>query len=87
MALPSKEEMRARFWELHDALEANRAKVAPLRAARDKFVNEAAAKDAGMMAEIRAVEAEVLPGLNAYDAQNELAFLARGLGNVGERPE
>ena len=87
MAMPTKDEMRARFWELTAALEAMRAKTAPLRAARDAHVNAAAAKDEAMMAQIRTIEAECLPGLNAFDAQNELAFLARGLGNVGERPE
>ncbi len=87
MAMPTKEEMKARFWELENAMVAARAKIAPLREARDAEVNAAAARDIEMMAEIRAIEAEVLPGVSAFDAQQEQAFLARGLGNqVGEDP-
>lgn len=86
LKMPSKEEMRARYWELLAAMDAVRAKVAPLREARDKAANDAAAADKAAMAEIRAVEATVEPGLGMYEAQNELAALARALGNVGERP-
>lgn len=85
--MPSKEEMRARYWALRDKMDAVRAKVAPLREARDAAANAAARADEKAMAEIRAIEAKVEPGLNMFDAQNELASLARALGNVGERPE
>lgn len=87
LKMPSKEDMRARYWELRDAMDSVRDKVAPLRAARDAAVNAAAAADRKAMAEIRAIEAKVEPGLGMHDAQNELAALARALGNVGERPE
>jgi len=85
---PTKEEMQARFWALSDAMDANRDKVAPLREARDAFVNEAAARDKEMMAEIRKIEDSVLPGVSAFEAQNEMAFIARGLGGqTGPRPD
>lgn len=84
--MPSKEDMRARYWELLDAMDAVRAKVAPLREARDAAVNAAARADEKAMAEIHAIEAKVEPGLAMFEAQNELAALARALGNVGERP-
>lgn len=87
-AMPSKEEMKARFWELHDALDATRAKAAPLREAHDAFVNEAREKAEAMHKQILDVEADVIGGLNLFDAQMEQAAIARALGNnPGPRPE
>lgn len=92
MKIPSKEEMRARYWEVHNAMDAVRAKTAPLREARDAFVNEAREKDEAMMAEIFALEADTGlkddkgKPLGMFDAQNELAFWARALSNVGDNP-
>lgn len=86
MAIPTKEEMKARFWNLTGKMDAARAKIAPLRAKRDAMVNRHREEDEKAMAEIRKIEAAVEPDLNMFDAQQELAFLARGLGNVGERP-
>lgn len=84
MAFPTKDEMRARFWALKNAIEAVEAAVAPLREARDAAWNAAQDADRVAMAEIRAIEAEVEPGVGMFEAKNELAFLARGLGgNVG----
>ena len=74
---PTKEEQRARFWDLTHKMDAIRAKVAPLREKRDAHVNEAAEKDRKLMVE---------PGVGMYEAQQELAFLARGLANVGTDP-
>jgi hypothetical protein len=86
MAIPSKDEMKARFWELKGVIEAAHDKIAPLREARDAAVNAHAEADEKAMADIRAIEAEVTPGLNMADAKAEMAFLARGLGNVGDDP-
>lgn len=81
-----KETSLARFWELKNAIDAIEAQTAPLRTARDAFVNAAARRDEALMEEIRAVEAQTVGGSNLFDARQELAFLARGLGNVGENP-
>lgn len=85
MKLPTKDEMRARFWELKGKIDAAEARTAPLREARDASWNAAQAADRAAMAEIRAVEADVAEGLSMFDAKMELAFIARGLGGtVGE---
>lgn len=84
--LPTKEEMTARFWALTDAMDAVRAKVAPLREKRDAAVNKAAEEDRKAMEAIRAIESDVIDGMSMYEAQQELAFYARALNNVGERP-
>lgn len=73
-----KESQRRRFHELTAQAEEIRSVSAPLREARDAFVNTARAKEQEMNAEIKAAEA----GLAKIEA--ERVFLARGLGNVGE---
>jgi len=85
--IPTKEEARARFWELKTAIDAVEAQTAPLRVARDAHVNKARDQDAEMMTEIRGIEAEVIDGKSMFDAKMELAACARLAGGVvGEDP-
>lgn len=81
---PDKEEMRARFWHLKKAVDAGKEKIVPLQAKRDKFVNDAREKDAELMAPIHKARENVVDGISMYDAEQEMAMLARFLGNVGE---
>jgi len=85
MAFPTKDEMRARFWELKGLIEGIEEAVAPLREARDAAWNAAQDADRVAMAEISAIEAEVEPGVGMFTAKNEMAMIARALGGtVGE---
>jgi hypothetical protein len=84
--IPSREDLQAAFWELRKEIDAIKARSAPLREARDAYVNEAQAelnaKDAEMMLEIREIEQDV------YEKKMLLARLADLCGNkVGPRPE
>lgn len=81
---PDKEEMRLRFWHLKNAVDAGKEKIAPLQAKRDKHVNDAREKEAGLMAPIQAIRADVVDGISMFDAEQEMAMIARYLGNVGE---
>lgn len=81
---PDKEEMRLRFWHLKKAVDAGKEKILPLQAERDKFANEAREKEAELTKPIRAVQADVVDGISMFDAEQEMAMLARYLGNVGE---
>ena len=81
---PDKEEMRLRFWQLKNAVDAAKAAIVPLQEVRDAFVNEAREKEAGLMAPIKAIKADVLDGISLFDAEQEMAMYARYLGNVGE---
>lgn len=81
--LPTKDEMRARFWALTHAIAATEAKSQPKRQA----LSDLTATQAKLAAEARKIESDVgLDGLSLFDAKQEKAFLARGLGNVGTDP-
>lgn len=88
MALPSKEEMRLRFWALKKAVDARESSVAAKREKCEPEWNAAQAKRKKDIEAIRALEADVgLDSLSMFDAKQEMAFIARGLGNqVGEDP-
>lgn len=80
MSLPTKDEMRARFWELKNAIDAADAAIQPV-VDQMSALNE---QRAALNAQKKALEADVgVDGLSMFDAKMELAFLARGLGNVG----
>lgn len=81
---PDKEEMRQRFWYLKKAIDAGKEKIIPLQAERDKFVNESRVKEAKLMAPIQKIRANVIDGISMFDAEQEMAMIARYLGNVGE---
>lgn len=81
---PDKEEMRQRFWHLKKAVDAGKEKILPLQAERDKFVNKAREDEAKLMAPIHKIRANVVDGISMFDAEQEMAMLARYLGNVGE---
>lgn len=81
---PDKEEMRLRFWHLKKAVDAGKEKIIPLQAERDKFVNEARVKEAKLMAPIQKIRSNVVDGISMFDAEQEMAMIARFLGNVGE---
>lgn len=81
-----KQEMTRRFWELKKAIEATEAKVADLRGKYEPQWNAAQELRRKHTAEIKAVESKVLKGVTMFEAKNEMAFLARGLGNVGTDP-
>jgi septal ring factor EnvC (AmiA/AmiB activator) len=85
MAFPTKDEMRARFWELKGAIDSAEEAVAPLREARDAAWNAAQEADRAALAEIRAIEDAVDNGEGMFKAKNEMALIARALGGtVGE---
>ena len=87
MALPTKDEMRARFWDLKHAIDAKESAVAALREKYEPEWNAATAARKAHMEEIRSLEGDVgIDGLSMFDAKQEMAFLARGLGNVGSDP-
>jgi len=86
LSIPTKEEAVARFWELKAAIDAVEAEAAPLREARDAHVNEAAAKDKELMAEMRALDEDVIDGLSMYEAKMQLSACAKLAGNVGADP-
>lgn len=83
MQLPTKEEMRARFWELKGAIDAREAVIAAKHAELEPIKVKADA----IRAEIMALSAGVIEGMSMYDAKMDLATLARALGNVGAAPE
>jgi hypothetical protein len=70
MAMPTKDEVRARFWALKAAKEAADARIAPLREARDAAVNAFQVEDEGRIGGIRAIEADVLEGLSMAEVMN-----------------
>lgn len=76
----------SRYWELQHAIADARAKIAPLRAEHDKFVNDAAKTAKAMADKMHHAEENVLGKMSLNDALMEAAFLARGLVNVGEDP-
>ncbi len=82
-----KEEMRVRFWQLKKAVDAGKEKIVPLREKRDAFVNQYNDRDqdAKLMAPIKKIQADVLDGISMFDAEQEMAGIARFLGGtVGE---
>jgi hypothetical protein len=86
LKLPTREDLRDEFWKLRDEIDAIDAARAPLREARDAWINaeqaKIAARDAELMAEIRDVE----KGLHAKKMR--LSRLAEMTGNnPGPRPE
>lgn len=84
---PDKEEMRTRFWELKKAVDAAKEKIVPLREKRDAFVNKYndREKDAELMKPIRDIQANIGNGVSMFDAEQEMAMIARFLGGtVGE---
>lgn len=82
LKLPSNEEMKARFHDLGKEVAAIEAKSGPLRAERDKLVNENALKIKAMDEKIKKVE----DGL--FDIKMERGNLVRLLkGATGEAPE
>lgn len=72
--LPKPEEMRKRFKELTSAVGEVRVRTTPLRAARDKLLNETQVKLQKMESEYMEIE----KGL--YDMEQDRAALARALG-------
>jgi hypothetical protein len=84
--LPSKEVARLRFWELKKLVDAAKEKIAPLREKRDAFVNQYndREKDKKLMAPILKIGADIGGGISLFDAEQEMAMIARYLGNVGE---
>ena len=89
MKLPTKEETRARFWELKALVDAAKEAIVPLREARDAFVNEYnnREKDTELMTPILAVGADVGNGMSLFEAEQEMAACARFLGGVVGEPE
>ncbi len=81
---PDKEEMRARFWLLKRAVDAGKDKILPLQAKLDDHVNKAREKELELHAPIAAIREDVVDGISMFDAEQEVAMLARYLGNVGE---
>jgi hypothetical protein len=81
-----KESMRRRFWALKNAIDKAKEKIVPLREKRDAFVNKYndRERDAELMKPILAIQADVLGGVSMFEAEQEMAMLARSLGNVGE---
>ncbi len=82
----SKEDMRARFWELTTAKEALVEKVAPIRARHDEIRRAMEP----IQAELNEVKKELIAAERPMLAEidNEMTALARALGNrVGTRPE
>lgn len=86
MPMDNREKQTNRYWELQHAIDKARAKIAPLREAHDRFVNDAADKARQLAAKMHAAEENVLHGMSLNEALDEVAFLARGLVNVGEDP-
>lgn len=81
MKFPTPEEMRARFAELTKKREAIVAKATPLRTARDKHANKAAAKERQLNDGIHRAEAGLV------EIQTEMAMIARALGGKTGEPE
>lgn len=79
--LPSREEMQARFWELKPKRDAQQAKAAPLREARDKLAAKHRKEDEAAIAKIRAAE----KGL--AEIEQEMAMLVRAVGGAMGDPE
>ena len=83
--LPTKEEARARYWEVDAQIEAIMAKSMPLREARDLEYNAARAA-------LTAVDEKHMPAIleiekDLYDLAVEKAQMAAlAGGNVGEKP-
>jgi predicted nucleic acid-binding Zn-ribbon protein len=69
-----KETQQKRFEEVERKVAKIREKSTPLREARDKHVQKAAAREAEMNAEILKVEKDL------FELEQERAFLARALG-------
>lgn len=83
MPLPTKDEMRARFWALKHAIDDTEAKSQPVRDALSALT----AEQAKLRAQAEKIESDVgFEKLSMFDAKQELAFIARGLGNVGTDP-
>jgi hypothetical protein len=79
--LPEPEEMRKRFHDLAREIAAIEGSTEPMRAKRDKFVNESDAKAKAMAAEYLAIEKPLV------ELKNEHAALARALGFRTGNPE
>jgi len=78
-----REAMRARFFELQRSKAEIHSKAAPFRDQMEQAAqaeHEAAARRRGFAAQAK--EAEI--GL--FEIDQEIAFIARGLGNVGSDP-
>jgi hypothetical protein len=80
MKLPTKEEARAKFWELVAQEKAIRARSAPLREKRDAWTNEIREQERAMNAEIHKAEAGLF---DIVQLKSQMAALA---GNVGSDP-
>jgi hypothetical protein len=80
-ALPTPDEMRARFWELKARADAQREKAAPLREERDKLVAE-------QMKELAKHDAKVAKAEDGlFDMDQEMAVLVRAVGGRMGSPE
>lgn len=85
--LPTKEEARARFWELKSAIDKREAETAKLRNFRDQHVNAARAKEEEFNRQLKAADASVIDGMNMFDAKMDLAAASKIAGNVGMGPD
>jgi hypothetical protein len=81
MKFPTPEEMRDRFAELGKKRETILAKSGPLREARDKHSNDAAAKERQMNARILKAEEGLV------DIATEMAMISRALGGKTAVPD
>lgn len=79
--MPTREEMKARFWELKAKRDEMQAEAAPLRAARDKVVKRQAKEIAKHNSKVQAAE----KGL--YDIEQEMGILVRAVGGAMGDPE
>ena len=83
----SPENMRARFHELGAKREALLAQIEPLRAERDRIVQEADAKAKDLVAQFKAIETEGVDGQSLFEIDMERGMLARALqGKTGAPP-
>ena len=80
--MPNAEEMRARFADLSDQVDAIEKQSEPLRTKRDKLVNDARDKERSLNEEIAAIEAPL------YDLKNERGAIVGALrGKTGTSEE